>query len=54
MAEDKRKRLAFAICDYLQESISNGTIKEDDAEGIEGTLRNIYVSLSKGLCAFFA
>ncbi|KAJ3291121.1 hypothetical protein HK104_006325 [Borealophlyctis nickersoniae] len=35
MADEKRKRLAFAICDYLQQSITNGTIKEDDAEGIE-------------------
>ncbi|KAJ3110056.1 hypothetical protein HDU96_006946 [Phlyctochytrium bullatum] len=33
---DSKKRLAFAICDFLSTSIKNGVIKEDDAEGIEG------------------
>ncbi|TPX57793.1 hypothetical protein PhCBS80983_g03579 [Powellomyces hirtus] len=40
-AADKPKRLAFAICDYLQESIANGTIKQDDAEGIEVAIQCI-------------
>ncbi|KAI9014776.1 hypothetical protein BC832DRAFT_546439 [Gaertneriomyces semiglobifer] len=35
MADDKRKRLAVAICDYLNESVSSGVIKQEDAEGIE-------------------
>ncbi|KAJ3081928.1 hypothetical protein HK102_002029 [Quaeritorhiza haematococci] len=41
MAEVKRKKLAFAICEYLQQSIKNGTIKEDDAEGIEVAIQCI-------------
>ncbi|KAJ3148269.1 hypothetical protein HDU89_004866 [Geranomyces variabilis] len=40
-AAEKPKRLAFAICDYLQESIANGTIKSDDAEGIEVAIQCI-------------
>ncbi|KAJ3042548.1 hypothetical protein HDV00_007082 [Rhizophlyctis rosea] len=35
MSDDKKKKLAFAICEYLQQSIQNGAIKADDAEGIE-------------------
>lgn len=31
----KNKKLALAICDFLTQSIENGTIKSDDAEGIE-------------------
>jgi small glutamine-rich tetratricopeptide repeat-containing protein alpha len=38
MADDKQKHLVFAILEFLQTSINNGTIKQDDAEGIEGTL----------------
>ncbi|KAJ3158331.1 hypothetical protein HK101_001358 [Irineochytrium annulatum] len=34
MANNNRKKLAFAICDFLTTSINNGTIKEDDSEGI--------------------
>ncbi|KND03016.1 uncharacterized protein SPPG_02087 [Spizellomyces punctatus DAOM BR117] len=41
MADNKQKRLAFAICDYLQESIKNGTIKQDDAEGVEVAIQCI-------------
>ncbi|KAJ3050882.1 hypothetical protein HK097_008147, partial [Rhizophlyctis rosea] len=35
MVDDKKKRLAFAICEYLQQSIQDGSIKSDDAEGME-------------------
>ncbi|KAJ3218844.1 Adenylate kinase 7 [Dinochytrium kinnereticum] len=38
---EKRKRLAFAICDFLTASIKNGVIKEDDAEGIEVAIQCI-------------
>ncbi|KAI8805329.1 hypothetical protein BJ742DRAFT_412327 [Cladochytrium replicatum] len=35
------KKLAFAICEYLSDSIKAGTIKEDDAEGIEVAIQCI-------------
>ncbi|KAI8854405.1 hypothetical protein BC829DRAFT_379888 [Chytridium lagenaria] len=38
---EKRQRLAFAICDFLNTSIKNGIIKEDDAEGIEVAIQCI-------------
>ncbi len=34
-ADTKNKKLALAICDFLSDSIKNGTINSDDAEGIE-------------------
>jgi len=37
MADDKQKHLVFSILEFLQTSINNGTIKQDDAEGVEGT-----------------
>lgn len=36
MADDKQKHLVFSILEFLQSSLNNGTIKEDDSEGIEG------------------
>lgn len=36
MADDKQKHLVFSILEFLQASLNNGTIKEDDSEGIEG------------------
>ena len=36
--EVKKQRLAYAICDFLQKSIEDKTIGDDDAEGIEGIL----------------
>jgi hypothetical protein len=36
MADDKQKHLVFSILEFLQTSINNGTIKQDDAEGVEG------------------
>lgn len=38
MADDKQKHLVFAILEFLQTSLNNGTIKQDDAEGIDGML----------------
>ncbi|KAI9106154.1 hypothetical protein DFS34DRAFT_602409 [Phlyctochytrium arcticum] len=35
MADLKQKRLAFAICDFLKDSVKSGAVKTDDAEGIE-------------------
>eukprot|EP00842_Homolaphlyctis_polyrhiza_P003439 jgi/Hompol1/4096/HPOL_006917-RA len=32
---DNQKKLALAVCDFLQQNINNGTIKKDDVEGIE-------------------
>jgi small glutamine-rich tetratricopeptide repeat-containing protein alpha len=34
--QEKRQKLAFAICDYLSSSLTNGTLSEDNREGIEG------------------
>ncbi|KAJ3333440.1 hypothetical protein HDU76_008062 [Blyttiomyces sp. JEL0837] len=34
-APSNKQRLAYAICDFLTSSIKNGTIKEEDSEGIE-------------------
>ncbi|KAF9350912.1 hypothetical protein BGX34_000915 [Mortierella sp. NVP85] len=41
MADDKQKHLVFAILEFLQTSINNGTIKQDDAEGIEVAIQCI-------------
>ncbi|KAJ3325907.1 hypothetical protein HDV06_002292 [Boothiomyces sp. JEL0866] len=35
------QKLAYAICDFLSRSIKNGTIKSDDAEGIEVAIQCI-------------
>ncbi|KAJ3281704.1 hypothetical protein HDU79_010544 [Rhizoclosmatium sp. JEL0117] len=35
------KRLAFAICEFLNDSIKDGTIKSDDAEGMEVSIQCI-------------
>lgn len=32
---DKQQRLVFAIIDFLNQSIENGTVKADDQEGLE-------------------
>jgi hypothetical protein len=37
MADEKQKHLVFSILEFLQTSLNNGTIKQDDSEGIEGT-----------------
>ncbi len=34
---DIDKKLAWSICGFLQNAIDGKTIKEDDAEGIEGS-----------------
>ncbi|KAJ3260303.1 hypothetical protein HK103_000938 [Boothiomyces macroporosus] len=36
-----QKKLAYAICDFLSRNIKNGTIKSDDAEGIEVAIQCI-------------
>ncbi|KAF9947498.1 hypothetical protein BGZ65_008761, partial [Modicella reniformis] len=41
MADDKQKHLVFAILEFLQTSLKNGTIKQDDAEGIEVAIQCI-------------
>ncbi|KAG0239725.1 hypothetical protein BGW41_007525 [Actinomortierella wolfii] len=41
MADEKQKRLVFSILEFLQTSISNGTIKQDDHEGIEVAIQCI-------------
>ncbi|KAI9343451.1 hypothetical protein DFJ73DRAFT_841641 [Zopfochytrium polystomum] len=38
---NSKQQLAYAICDFLSSSIKNGTIKEDDAEGIEVAIQCI-------------
>ncbi|KAL2919509.1 Small glutamine-rich tetratricopeptide repeat-containing protein 2 [Polyrhizophydium stewartii] len=38
---DTKKKLAFAICQYLQDNIKDGTIKTDDVEGIEVAIQCI-------------
>ncbi len=32
---DIKKRLVFSILQFLQQSIKDGTIKEEDTEGVE-------------------
>lgn len=32
---EKQQRLVFAIIDFLNQSIENGTVKADDQEGLE-------------------
>jgi hypothetical protein len=34
--EDKKKRLAFAVLEFLQTSIQDQTISSDNAESVEG------------------
>ncbi|KAF9163389.1 hypothetical protein DFQ27_002916 [Actinomortierella ambigua] len=41
MADEKQKRLVFSILEFLQTSINNGTIKQDDQEGIEVAIQCI-------------
>ncbi|KAG0046111.1 hypothetical protein BGZ83_008706 [Gryganskiella cystojenkinii] len=41
MADDKQKHLVFSILEFLQTSIGNGTIKADDAEGVEVAIQCI-------------
>ncbi|KAG0243414.1 hypothetical protein B0O80DRAFT_450038 [Mortierella sp. GBAus27b] len=41
MADDKQKHLVFAILEFLQTSINNDTIKQDDTEGIEVAIQCI-------------
>ncbi|KAG0347566.1 hypothetical protein BG004_007470 [Podila humilis] len=41
MADDKQKHLVFSILEFLQSSLNNGTIKEDDSEGIEVAIQCI-------------
>ncbi|KAG0035968.1 hypothetical protein BGZ82_004889 [Podila clonocystis] len=41
MADDKQKHLVFSILEFLQASLNNGTIKEDDSEGIEVAIQCI-------------
>ncbi|KAF9434440.1 hypothetical protein BGZ76_008020 [Entomortierella beljakovae] len=41
MADEKQKHLVFSILEFLQTSINNGTIKEDDSEGIEVAIQCI-------------
>jgi hypothetical protein len=33
-----KKKLALAICDFLNLSIQNKTVKEDDVEGLESII----------------
>ncbi|KAF9145845.1 hypothetical protein BG015_011775 [Linnemannia schmuckeri] len=41
MADEKQKHLVFSILEFLQTSLNNGTIKQDDAEGIEVAIQCI-------------
>ncbi|KAF9902272.1 hypothetical protein EC991_005067 [Linnemannia zychae] len=41
MADEKQKHLVFSILEFLQTSINNGTIKQDDTEGIEVAIQCI-------------
>ncbi|KAG0216146.1 hypothetical protein BGX33_000410 [Mortierella sp. NVP41] len=41
MADEKQKHLVFSILEFLQTSLNNGTIKEDDSEGIEVAIQCI-------------
>ncbi|KAK3847871.1 MAG: hypothetical protein J3R72DRAFT_416563 [Linnemannia gamsii] len=41
MADEKQKHLVFSILEFLQTSINNGTIKQDDSEGIEVAIQCI-------------
>ncbi|KAF9578269.1 hypothetical protein BGW38_006024, partial [Lunasporangiospora selenospora] len=41
MADEKQKHLVFSILEFLQSSLGNGTIKADDAEGIEVAIQCI-------------
>ena len=35
--DKSKQRLAYAITEFLDESMRDGTIKEEDVEGMEGT-----------------
>lgn len=35
MADQKKQQLVLAFIDFLDESIQDGTVKEDDKEGLE-------------------
>ncbi|TPX33321.1 hypothetical protein SmJEL517_g03773 [Synchytrium microbalum] len=41
MADEKRKKLVFAICEFLQKSIKDKSVKEDDIEGLEVAIQCI-------------
>ncbi|KAF9115684.1 hypothetical protein BGX27_006928 [Mortierella sp. AM989] len=41
MADEKQKHLVFSILEFLQASLNNGTIKQDDSEGIEVAIQCI-------------
>ncbi|KAF9198787.1 hypothetical protein BGZ49_000289 [Haplosporangium sp. Z 27] len=41
MADEKQKHLVFSILEFLQTSINNGTIKQDDSESIEVAIQCI-------------
>ncbi|KAG0081709.1 hypothetical protein BGZ90_005620 [Linnemannia elongata] len=41
MADEKQKHLVFSILEFLQTSLNNGTIKQDDSEGIEVAIQCI-------------
>ena len=42
---DIKKRLVFSILQFLQQSINDGTIKEEDKEGVEvaGSISNGFI-----------
>ncbi|KAF9139386.1 hypothetical protein BGX30_008022 [Mortierella sp. GBA39] len=41
MADEKQKHLVFSILEFLQTSLNNGTIKQDDSEGVEVAIQCI-------------
>ncbi|KAG9067809.1 hypothetical protein KI688_011397 [Linnemannia hyalina] len=41
MADEKQKHLVFSILEFLQTSVNNGTIKQDDSEGVEVAIQCI-------------
>ncbi|TPX48886.1 hypothetical protein SeMB42_g02822 [Synchytrium endobioticum] len=41
MAEEKRKKLVFAICEFLQKSIKDGIVTEEGHEGLEVAIQCI-------------
>ncbi|KAG2023612.1 cytoplasmic protein [Coprinopsis cinerea AmutBmut pab1-1] len=41
MADDKKQRLVYSVIEFLNDSIADGTVKEDDKEGLEVAIQCI-------------
>ena len=48
-----RKKLVWAICDYLQSSLKDGSITKDDSEGVEGFKLKPFLFIGSNLINFF-